>query len=608
VATIPRALPAQPAIAKHRYEGQFLFEAAGKSDVFTPEDFSDEHRMIADAARAFFEREVAPAERLIEQQHYELVRGLIGRAGEAGFLSTGVPESDGGFGLGLVPTMIEVEEFSRNASFTMAIATQTGIGILPLLFYGTPAQKRRYLPEILAGKVVLAFALSEGHSGSDALTPRTTARLDEAGRHYILSGEKMWVTNAGIADLFTVFGRVEGGGLAAFLVERAWPGVTLGAEEIKLGAHGSSTRTLVLDRVPVPVENLLGEVGHGSRVMFGTLNIGRARLGAGLVGASKTVLHLAAQYAADRCAFGKPIARYGLIQQKLADIAAKIYAAESMAYRLAGLLAPQVKEAEQHGIDTIPGGIGFVIECSALKIFGSELYSYAADEGVQIHGGNGYSAAYPIERHFRDARLTRIFEGTNEIHRLLMIERLIKLSMSGTLPLFNTAATVQAELPHAPRRRGSLKGNSPPVIGNEAGLVDRMRRLGVLLTASALDRYKSEIQEQQVLIGALADVVTETFAADSAVARSLRVTRELGDYDNWPVREQVRGAATALFVNDAFERALLAARKAAGVISHGAHGALHNLVDRLSVYPAVDRGELSERISNAVTESHGYVF
>ncbi|HEU4386760.1 MAG TPA: acyl-CoA dehydrogenase family protein, partial [Blastocatellia bacterium] len=448
MSTTPRPLAAQPEVTPYPREGQFLFEPSRSSEFFSPEDFSEEQRMIAGAARSFFEREVEPAERLIEQQHYDLVRGLIGRAGQAGFLSTGVPECDGGFGLGLVPTMIEVEEFSRNASFTMAIATQTGIGILPLLFYGTPSQKQRYLPEILLGNIVLAFALSEGHSGSDALAARTTARLDESGRHYVLSGEKMWVTNAGIADLFTVFARVEGSGLAAFLVERGWPGVELGAEEVKLGAHGSSTRALVLDRVPVPVDNVLGEVGMGSRVMFGTLNIGRARLGAGLVGASKTVLRLAARYAAERLAFGKPIANYGLIQQKLADIAAKTYAAESMAYRLAGLLAPQVKDAEQHGIDSVPGGIGYVIECSALKIFGSELYSYAADEGVQIHGGNGYSAAYSIERHFRDARLTRIFEGTNEIHRLLIMERLIKLSMSGTLPLFNTATRFQAEAPH----------------------------------------------------------------------------------------------------------------------------------------------------------------
>src|SRR5262245_17674106 len=374
MATSPRSPFAHIATREYPYEGDFLLRTTAPSQVFTPEDFSEEHRMIAETARSFFEREVLPAERSIEQGDFTAVRELIVRAGEAGLLATGVPESDGGFGLGLVPTMIEVEEFSRNVSFTMAIATQTGIGVLPLLFYGTRAQKQRYLPDILAGERIVAFALSEGHSGSDALNPRTTAQLDQSGHHYILNGEKMWVTNAGIADLFTVFARVEGSRLAAFLVERGWPGVGFGPEESKLGAHGASTRSLILNDARVPVENVLGEVGQGHRVMFGTLNIGRARLGAGLVGASKTVLRLTAEYAAERHAFGKPIARYGLIQEKLASIAARIYAAESMAYRLAGLLGPQVSDAEANGLETVPGGIGFVTECSALKVFGSELY------------------------------------------------------------------------------------------------------------------------------------------------------------------------------------------------------------------------------------------
>jgi alkylation response protein AidB-like acyl-CoA dehydrogenase len=605
---LPRPLNARTALDRRRGEGQFLLRETDSSQVFTPEDFTDEQRMIGIAARSFFEREVAPVERRVEQHDYELVRRLIGRAGDAGFIATGVPENAGGFGLGLIATMIEIEQFARNASFTMALANQTGIGVLPLLFYGNSEQKGRYLADIMKGRTVLAFALTESHSGSDALEPRTTAVLDESGEYYRLNGEKMWVTSAAIANLFTVFARVDGKHLAAFLVERDWPGVSFGAEEVKLGVRGSSTRTLMLDDVPVPVRNLLGDVGQGHRVMFGTLNIGRARLGAALVGAAKAALELSARYAASRTAFSKPISEYGLIQEKLAGIASSIYAAESMAYRLAGLLEPQVSQLEKEGPESLPGGIGFVTECSALKVLGSELYQHAADEGLQIHGGNGYSEAYPIERHYRDARVTRIFEGTNEIHRLLMVERLLKLALSGELPLFDSSARIQAEPPPAARRKGTARGAGRLYFAPEAVLAERMKRLSVLLITMAADRFKTALSSEQVLMGALGDLVIETFATDSAVARSAKTVDNLGEYDDWPPRDQIRAAMTSLFVSDSFERAARLVRKATGIITRGAHRPVHALLERLSQCPVVDRGELCGSVSAAVIRAGGYIF
>ena len=588
-------------------EGSFLLHRGQPEDVFTPEDFNEDDRLVAQSARSFFDQEVAPAEANLERHDYQLLRSLLVRAGEAGFLATGVPETEGGLGLGLVPTMIETEQFSRNLSFTMAIATQTGIGSLPLLFYGTTEQKQRYLPGIMSGETVLAFALTEAHSGSDALSPRTTARLDSSGQHYILNGEKLWVTNAAIADLITVFARVDGEHLAVFLVEGSWPGVSLGQEELKMGMRGSSTRSLILEDVRVPVKNLLGEVGLGHRVAFGALNIARARMGAGLVGASKEVLSLAARYASQRNTFGRPISHYGLIQRKLADIASKLYAAESMTYRTAGLLTHQVAALTLHGVAAVPYGISFAAECSAVKVFSSELYSYASDEGVQIHGGNGYSEAYPIERHYRDSRVPRIFEGTNEIHRLLITERLIKLAASGALPLLETAKSIQAAASHGPRRLSPGTNDESETLENEIELTDRVRDVTVLALEAAVTRFGPRLAEHQVLVGALSDMVIEAFATDSVVARTIKT---IGDFESpgmLPAREQTRLSATSLFVSDAFERAMVSARTAAGVICEGGVAPHFQVaVEQAGPPPLIDRASISAQISMACCETAGY--
>jgi hypothetical protein len=602
--------PARSRVQAHAprrsHEGAFLLYRAQPQEVFTPEDFDEDDRTVAQSARSFFDEEVAPAEAALERHDYALLRRLLVRAGEAGFLATGVPEAEGGLGFGLVPTMIETEQFSRNASFTMAIANQTGIGSLPLLFYGTAEQKRRYLPGIMSGETVLAFALTEAHSGSDALSPRTTARLDASGEFYVLNGEKLWVTNAAIADLITVFAQVDGKHLAVFLVEGNWPGINFGAEEVKLGVRGSSTRPLILQDVRVPVENLLGDVGLGHRVAFGTLNIGRARLGAGLVGASKEVLSLAARYAAQRVTFGRPISQYGLIQHKLADIAARVYAAESIVYRTAGLLTPQVAAMTREGVGALPGGITFAAECSAVKVFGSELYSYASDEGVQIHGGNGYSEAYPIERHYRDSRVTRIFEGTNEIHRLLITERLIKLATSGALPLLETAKSIQAEASNGWNGTAARKNDEPEPLENEIDLTDRVRDVAVLALEAAVTRFGPRLAEQQVLVGALSDMVIEAFATDSVVSRTIKATG-LESREELSAREQTRLSATSLFVGDAFERAMVAARTAAGVICEGGSAPHFQMaVERAAVSPLIDRAAISAQISTSCCETGGY--
>jgi len=453
----------------------FLTREAAPSSVFTPEDLSEEHRMIRDLARQFVAAEVLPRQERIEKQEWDSTVHLLRRCGDLGLIGIEVPEAYGGSDLDKISAMLVVEEMARVASFGVSYGGQAGIGTLPIVHFGTEEQKQRYLPAICKGEKISAYALSEAASASDALAAKATARRNPDGRHWILRGEKMWITNAAFADLFITFAQVDGTQFSAFIVEKGHPGVSTGAEERKMGLKGSSTRALLLEDAMVPAENLLGEIGKGHRVAFSTLNTGRAKLGATAVGAGRAALQEALRYAKQRTAFGKPIASFGAIQHKLAEMATRLWVTESMVYRTAHVLS---------GIDP-----EYAVECSALKVFGSETLDYVVDEAVQIFGGYGFTSEYPVERYYRDARVNRIFEGTNEINRLLIARMLFK--------------------------RRVLSDNI-----DSAGTLGPVREYLQFVATAALERHGDSIKDEQETLTHIANMAIEIYAMDSAICRS----------------------------------------------------------------------------------------
>lgn len=496
--------------------GMFLLESPAPADVFTPEDFSDEQKMIAQTTAEFIEKSIVPKIEQIEELDLDLITGLLRKAGELGLLGADVPEEFGGLGLDKITTTLITENMAGGFSFAISYGGHVGIGTLPIVFFGNAAQKQKYLPDLATGAQLAAYALTEPGSGSDAMAAKTTAVLSADGKHYILNGTKQWITNAGFADVFVVYAKVDGEKFSAFIVEKGFPGVSTGAEEKKMGLKGSSTRSLILEDAQVPVENLLGEIGKGHVIAFNILNIGRWKLGAGCAGSSKRALQLSAEYAQVRHQFGKPLAAFPLIQQKLANMAASSFALESLVYRTAGLI-----DAALAGVDAADGSqtakaiAEYAVECSIAKIFGSECLDYCVDEGVQIHGGYGYMQEYPIERAYRDSRINRIFEGTNEINRLLIPGTLLKRTMKGELPLMPAMQRLQEE----------LMSLMPPSfddapLAQEKHLIEMGRKMILMVAGLAVQKYMQKIEGEQEILAALADMTTELFAMESAVLRA----------------------------------------------------------------------------------------
>src|SRR6201997_810078 len=434
--------------------GSFLIEERQPSDIFTPEDFSDEQRQIAETAAQFAANEVLPAADEIEAKQFDVTRGLLKKAGDLGLMAVDVPEAYGGLAMDKVTSAIIADRMSVVASFTVAFSAHVGIGTLPIVWYGTDAQKQKYLPKLGTGEWIGAYALSESSSASDAMNCRTRAVLSPDGSHYVLNGEKMWITNSGFADLFTVFAKVDGEKFSAFLIERNTPGFSVGSEEHKLGIRGSSTCPLILADCQVPVENLLGEIGKGHHIAFNILNIGRFKLGAACVGGARNGLQNAIQYAKERKAFGKSIADFGLVQEKLAESASGLYAGESMVYRTIGMIDAALADVDAHGEGAsreIQKRIEeYAVECSILKVWESEMLDMVVDHSLQIYAGYGYVEEYPAERAYRDSRINRIFEGTNEINRLIITGWLMKRALAGQLPLLPAIKKLMDEVMAGP--------------------------------------------------------------------------------------------------------------------------------------------------------------
>lgn len=499
--------------------GSFLIEKVSCERVYTPEDFTDEQKLVAQTIDDFIENEVMPHMEKLENQDFALTVQLMKKAGQLGLLAADIPEKYGGLGLDKITSAIITEKFARSGGFSITHGAHTGIGSLPIILFGTEAQRKKYLPYLATGEKLAAYALTEPDSGSDALSARTTAKLNEAGTHYVLNGEKQWITNSGFADIFIVYGKIDGEQFSAFIVERDYPGVSTGSEEKKMGLKSSSTRTLILEDALVPKENLLGEPGKGHIIAFNILNIGRYKLGIGAVGAAKRALDITIQYTNERRQFKRPISHFHLTKEKLASMAALLYAAESAVYRTVGLfeekmsaLTPQEAEDKEKVAESISE---YAIECSLNKVFASEMLDSIADEGVQLHGGYGYMADYEIERIYRDSRINRIFEGTNEINRLLIPATFMRKAMKGQLPLLEKAAQLQNELvtyiPEAP-------GEGP--LAKEIQLVDNGKKIALLIAGLAVKKYGKKLEQEQEILVNIADIISNVYAMESAVLRT----------------------------------------------------------------------------------------
>ena len=545
--------------------GGFLINQPSPEEIFTPEDMTDQHRLIAQTAEEFMQKEIVPRVREIEEKDIQLLRELLRKAAEIGLPATDIPQKYGGLELDKISSIIVAEKTARNGSWTATIGAQAGIGVLPIAYFGTEAQREKYVPRLASAEWVGAYALSEAGSASDALNCKTRATLSADGKHYILNGTKMWITNGGFADVFIVFAKVDGEKFTAFIVERGFPGVSPGAEEHKMGIRGSSTTPVNFENVPVPVGNVLGEVGKGHLIAFNILNVGRLKLGAGCVGAAKFLIAESVGWAKQREAFGKKIADFGLIKEKLGEMVALTFAAESLSYRTGGLI-DQMLEGVDLGSSDAAGQIlaalrEYAVECSILKVVGTETLDWIVDEAVQIFGGYGFSSEYEVERAYRDQRVNRIFEGTNEINRLLITDMLLKRSMKGELALIPAAQKILDEI--LSTSSDASHGDDAPLT-DVAALLEGAKKAALLLAGSAVQKYMNALAEEQEVVAAISNLVMEIYAMESAL---LRTRKKI-------LRSSVDGCraeadSTRIFAYEAADRIETEAKRALARIAEG---------------------------------------
>jgi alkylation response protein AidB-like acyl-CoA dehydrogenase len=582
--------------------GSFLLEERQTADVFTPEDFSEQQQMIGQTTEEFAVNEILPQAEKIEHKDYSVSRDLLKKAGDLGLSGVEIPEAYGGLEMDKVTAAIIADHMAKYAGFATTWGAHSGIGMLPIVYFGTEEQKKKYLPKLATGETVGAYALSEATSGSDALNCRARAVLSPDGKHYILNGEKMWITNAGFADLFTVFAKIDGEKFSAFLVEKSFPGISTGAEEHKMGIRGSSTCPVILNDCKVPVENLLGEIGKGHVIAFNILNVGRFKLGAMCVGGARVSIESAVAYAKQRKAFGKTIGDFGLVREKIANMATLIYVGESLVYRTVGMMDTLLSEIDSASADAAKERRKaieeYAVECSILKVWGSEMIDYVVDESLQIFAGYGFVEEYPAERAYRDARINRIFEGTNEINRLIITGFLLKRAMSGQLALMPAIKKLMDEVLSGPSVGEEIEGP----LAEERKLVAQAKKLGLFIAGSATQKYMMAIQDQQEVMGAIADMTIEIYAMESAVLRAQKMVEQKGEASSaLPI------AMTQVYLTQALEKVEAAAKK---VIADVAEGDMLRtqlaIVRRLSKHEPFNTIALRQQIAQKTIEAGKY--
>ncbi len=594
-----------------RFGGRFVIEDSNPQSVVTPEDFTEEQRMMGMAAQQFLEAELQPQDAAIEALNYDLTVRLMRKAGELGLLGADVPEQYGGIGLDKVSTTLLAETLAKSSSFALSVGAHTGIGTLPIVFFGTTEQKNKYLPDLASGSRIAAYCLTEPASGSDALGAKTTAKLSEDGLYYVLNGSKLYITNAGFADVFIVYAKVDGEHFTAFIVERDMPGFSVGPEEHKMGIKGSSTCPLFFEDVAVPVENVLGEVGKGHHIAFNILNIGRFKLGAGCLGTSKETIELAAKYANVRKQFGKTLSSFPLIGAKLADMNIRTYVLESMVYRTAGWIDNMLSDgSEDQAADQSSVDLGkqaakaiseYALECSIVKVFASEALDFVADEGVQIHGGYGYIREYKVERIYRDSRINRIFEGTNEINRMLIPGTLMKKALKGELPLLQKAQALQAEL----MQPMPLPAFEAP-LSKEMYRVAQAKRVFLAIGGLSVQKLGMRLEQEQEVLCVLADVMIQLFAMESVLLRTQKLYAKYPD----SAKEKAQHAInmTEVFVQESMEAIETLAKKGLAALEKGDGLQMQlSVLKKLMKSPLIDTIALKRIIAARVIASEQYI-
>jgi alkylation response protein AidB-like acyl-CoA dehydrogenase len=589
---------------KHLKGGAFLINESDYNANFIPEEFNEEHKLMADTAHEFLKQHVDTQLDKIDAMEPGLMPSLIDKAGELGLLGVAIPEQYGGFGKDFITSMLMTEVLGAGHSFSVAMAAHTGIGTLPILYFGNDAQKEKYLPKLATGEWKGSYCLTEPGSGSDALAAKTKALLSEDGKNYILNGQKMWITNAGFADVFTVFAQVDGDKFTGFIVEKSFEGLSLGEEEHKMGIKGSSTRQVFFSDCKVPVENVLGEIGKGHLIAFNILNIGRAKLAAAALGGGKQVINQSVEYANTRMQFKLPIAKFGAIRHKLAEQAIRTFAVESAIYRVSDLIEAKEIELEQAGKNANSALLGaaeeYAVECAILKVAGSELLDFVVDEGVQIFGGYGFSADFPMDRSYRDSRINRIFEGTNEINRLLIVDMLLKRAMKGELDLMTPAMAVQKELMSIP----DFGAEDEALFSAEKKILAQLKKSILMVAGTAVQKYMMSLAKEQEILMNIADMVIDVFVAESLLLRLQKLVSMKGESACALELDILR-----VYLSEAIDRVNVNGRTAINSMCEGDEQRMLLMgIKRFAKPSMVNTKDARRRIAAALCEANSYCF
>ena len=591
----------QKQLLTYKKGGSFLIEDTKPEDIFTPEDFSEQHRMIADTTKDFVESEVLPNVDKLEELNYDLSVKLLRKAGEIGLLSVDIPEEYGGLGLDKTSSMLVAENLGKAGAFAVSHGAHTGIGTLPIVYFGTEKQKQKYLPKFATGELISSYSLSEPGSGSDALSAKTVALPSADGKRFALNGTKMWLSNAGFADVYITFAQVGGDRFTSFILEKNYKGVSLGKEEKKMGIKGSSTRALNLDNVEVPAENVIGEIGKGHKVALNILNVGRFKLGASVIGGAKAVITESVKYAKTRKQFQVPIISFGMIRHKLGEMAVKAFVGESMVYRTAGLIDSILQNVDKKSPDasvlTLKGIEEYAVECSIIKVYASEILDYVVDEGVQVFGGYGFTEEYPVARPYRDSRINRIFEGTNEINRLLIPSMLIRRAMKGELPLMAAAQKLMEEVISFSAGESQYAG----LLADEMNLASNAKKIGLLVAGTAFQKYMDKLEHEQEVIWHISDIAMEAYAMESVLLRVRKMAAAGGKNIDF------YADLARAFAYGAIERVESHAKAGLAVIAEGDMLRTYlTAVRRLLKYTPVNAAYIRRNIADRLAEADRY--